>query len=65
MGSENSGAIGTYLDPMLVDNVALASDEDIGLNPSWGAGTMSLRKVPLLDGRIAEVDENGIIVNIE
>lgn len=66
MGPTNSGAIGTYLDPSMVDNAALAGEGIIDpMHPSWEAGVMSLRKVPLLDGRVAEVDENGIIVDVE
>lgn len=59
IGSE----IGGYLDPALVDT-ALAGDPVDDLNPSWEGEPHSFPggEVPLVDGRIAIVDSNGVIV---
>lgn len=52
---------GNYIEPNMIDN------QDIGpLYPSWGGGVMSTGgEVPLVDGRVAIVDKNGVIIGFK
>lgn len=57
--SEYTNEVGTYLDPNLIDMEAL---QGIGnLRPSMDGGLMSVGEIPLLDGSVAIVNEEGII----
>lgn len=57
--------VGEYLDPGLV----ATTSGDVIINPSWGWGVMSARSgetyVPLVDGRTAIVDSEGIIIGFK
>lgn len=56
------GKIGDYLDPQLIAN----TNSDIIINPSWGIGIMSVGgEIPMIDGRTAIVNSEGIIVDFE
>lgn len=63
MAAVTGGQIGDYLDPQLVAN---PNGGDIIINPSWGIGIMSVGgEVPMIDGRTAIVNSEGIIVDFE
>lgn len=55
---------GDFIDPALVD-AGLLGDTDIPVPGSGGIDISSVVEVPLVDGRIAIVDGNGVIVGFK
>lgn len=53
--------IGEFIDPAFV-NVDLYGDKEIPVTPSGDIIIEGIVEVPMVDGRIALVDSNGIIV---
>lgn len=55
---------GDFIDPALVD-VGLFGDKDITVPGSGGYDISSIVEVPLVDGRVAIVDSNGVIMGFK
>lgn len=55
---------GDFIDPALVD-VGLFGDKDIPVPGSGGYDISSIVEVPLVDGRVAIVDSNGVIMGFK